>query len=468
MLVFSEGVPRSGKSYDAVKNHILPALKKGRHVYARLNGLNAERIAAHIGKPVEFVTERLHLVGTAEVVPLFQARQHFTEADTSMASPGHEGGQWTIDDKFKNALVVIDEVHEFYLGGTRVPLDPASEQFFALHGHYGMDVLVLTQFYKRVHTALRFRIERKNTFQKLSALGKRGEGMYRETAYQTIAPDKYEKLGGRTLTYDPKIYPLYHGILGGTDGDVTQEVYEGGRTSVWRSMALRAAIVVPLAIWAVWYLVGFFTSGGAGLVDLDKATIGATSHPARPVQGAPMQAGAVWQQPSGMAAGGVPAPAEKVPTKQELALQAMTSAQRYIWDMAGKGRIRYTGGAVDGARVFGWLEWFDTSGNVLDRLALDQVRAMGVEVTVAVFGVELIAQGESIIATAWPLNKPVRDEQPRLYRLDGGEAAGVRVSEANPHAGSAPLGIGTSGVDARYGQFRDSAIGPDRYEASSW
>ncbi|MEB2027395.1 zonular occludens toxin domain-containing protein, partial [Xanthomonas campestris pv. campestris] len=27
MLVFNEGVPRAGKSYDAVKNHILPALK---------------------------------------------------------------------------------------------------------------------------------------------------------------------------------------------------------------------------------------------------------------------------------------------------------------------------------------------------------------------------------------------------------------------------------------------------------
>ena len=43
MLVFNEGVPRAGKSYDAVKNHILPTLKKGRRVFARLNGLHHER-----------------------------------------------------------------------------------------------------------------------------------------------------------------------------------------------------------------------------------------------------------------------------------------------------------------------------------------------------------------------------------------------------------------------------------------
>ncbi|RWA38908.1 hypothetical protein C5H14_11335 [Xylella fastidiosa] len=43
MLVFNEGVPRSGKSYDAVKHHILPALREGRRVYARLNGLRDVR-----------------------------------------------------------------------------------------------------------------------------------------------------------------------------------------------------------------------------------------------------------------------------------------------------------------------------------------------------------------------------------------------------------------------------------------
>src|SRR5690606_22619423 len=107
------------------------------------------------------------------------------------------------------------------------------------------------QFYKRVHTAIRYRIERKNTFQKMSALGKKGESLYRETAWQTVAPDKYEKVGGVTKTYDKDIYPLYHGIVGGTESDVQQDVYEGGRVTVWRKLLLPALVVVPLGLFSV-------------------------------------------------------------------------------------------------------------------------------------------------------------------------------------------------------------------------
>lgn len=71
MLVFNEGVPRAGKSYDAVKNHILPNLKKRRRVFARLNGLSHERIAAYLGMPLDEVQDLLVLVDTKDVSKLF-------------------------------------------------------------------------------------------------------------------------------------------------------------------------------------------------------------------------------------------------------------------------------------------------------------------------------------------------------------------------------------------------------------
>ncbi|MGN5707303.1 zonular occludens toxin domain-containing protein, partial [Xanthomonas citri pv. mangiferaeindicae] len=71
MLVFNEGVPRAGKSYDAVKNHILPALKKGRRVFARLNGLRFDRIAKHLGIAESDVQSLLVLVDTKDVTKLF-------------------------------------------------------------------------------------------------------------------------------------------------------------------------------------------------------------------------------------------------------------------------------------------------------------------------------------------------------------------------------------------------------------
>lgn len=427
MLVFSEGVPRSGKSYDAVKNHILPALKKGRTVYARLNGLNHERIAAYLKMPLERVQELLIAVPTEQVRQLFVARQIVDEAEAEVLNVSV--GQWLIDSKFKNALVVIDEVHEFYVGGTREPLSPAIEQFFALHGHYGMDVLTMTQFYKRVHTAIRYRIERKNTFQKLSALGKKGENAYRETAWQTVAPDKYESVGGKTCTYDKEIFPLYHGIVGGTDSDVQQDVYEGGRLTIWRKLLVPSLIVIPLGFYGIWFLLDFFSGGGTALVKdsriASKPVQVQEATPGVPNIGTPFQ-------PDTKPKTGQPVKVEK--TAKEKHMEAMTPEQLYVWQLSEKGRIRFAGSLVSAGVHRGILEWYDGSENLVDRLTLDQVKAMGVAVDVAEYGVKLLAHGEAIVATAWPLARPVREREPRLYDTSGGAAA--RVSEANPSAGA--------------------------------
>ncbi|PDM32949.1 zonular occludens toxin domain-containing protein, partial [Xanthomonas vasicola] len=146
MLVFNEGVPRAGKSYDAVKNHILPALKKGRRVFARLNGLRFDRIAKHLGIAESDVRSLLVLVDTKDVAKLFACTQD-------------ESGKWCIPDDFKDALVVIDEVHEFYVN-ERKPLAPAVENFWALLGQNGGDAVIMTQWINRLHSAVKARIQK--------------------------------------------------------------------------------------------------------------------------------------------------------------------------------------------------------------------------------------------------------------------------------------------------------------------
>lgn len=411
MLVFSEGVPRSGKSYDSIKNHILPALKKRRKVFARVNGLNHERIAAYLSMDVQEVRRLLVHVPTEQVKETFVARQN-------------EAGEWSIADELRNALVVIDEVHDFYLADRTQPMSKESEEFFALHGHYGVDVLVMTQFYKRVHVALRARIERKNTFQKLSALGKRGEGMFRVTYWQTVAPDKYEKVGGENKKYDPAIYPLYHGISGGTEGGVAQEVYSGGRSNVWKSMIWRAVIIVPLGIGAVVFLLSFFT-GGVSLVDQPEPDTLVRASPT------PVQLGQVVP---------VAAPIPTAAEKRAAALAALTPQQRYVVELADAGRIRLSGVMqVDGlSRAL--VEWVDSSNKVIERLTLDQLRALGMRVQVHAFGVELLAGDQTIIATAWPRIAPERDASPRLYDTSGGLSARVEQSEPRPTTAASQQG----------------------------
>lgn len=49
MIIFHEGMPRSGKSYASIKDHIVPSLAKGRKVYARLDGINFRQIGELAG-----------------------------------------------------------------------------------------------------------------------------------------------------------------------------------------------------------------------------------------------------------------------------------------------------------------------------------------------------------------------------------------------------------------------------------
>ncbi|KGM21105.1 Zonular occludens toxin, partial [Xylella fastidiosa subsp. fastidiosa] len=139
-------------------------------------------------------------------------------------------GEWCIEDSFKDVLIVIDEVHEFYVE-SRAPLAPQIENFWALLGQNGGDAVLMTQWIKRMHPAIRARIERKHSFQKLTVVGLKNR--YRVTYYHTVAAGKFEKVGSQTFKYDASIFPLYDGYAPGARNT---EVYSQGKRTVWAVM----------------------------------------------------------------------------------------------------------------------------------------------------------------------------------------------------------------------------------------
>lgn len=410
MLVFNEGVPRAGKSYDAVKNHILPTLKKRRRVFARLNGLHHERIAEYLGMPVDEVKSLLTLVDTKDVKAMFACFKH---PDT---------GQWCIPDQFKDSLVVIDEVHEFYVS-ERLPLNDAIENFWALLGQNGGDAVIMTQWINRVHQAVRARIERKNVFQKLTAVGLKNR--YRVTYYHTTSPGKYERVGGKTEKYDAKIYPLYHGYAVGSENT---EVYEEGATNVWRAMALRGVVFGGLGLIGTYVFVGFFTGGGEGLAKNEGsktappgmvAQASKTNDPAVSIPSIPLKAAAVDP------------------------LAGLSQEQQYVAALTQRNRIRLALSATFGDRQIGMVEWVDSSGNTVEQLTFDAIVALGYRIKVATYGVTLTAGDFAAVATPWPRERPRRDQDARLYRLDGAADGTGAVSVAN----GAGAGGGARGAD---------------------
>lgn len=407
MLVFNEGVPRAGKSYDAVKNHILPTLKKRRRVFARLNGLDHGKIAAYLGMDEAEVRELLVLVDTREVRTFFACVQD-------------ETGKWCIPDQFKDALVVIDEVHEFYVS-ERQPLPGAVENFWALLGQNGGDAVIMTQWINRVHQAVRARIERKNVFQKLTAIGFKNK--YRVTYWHTTSPGKYERVGGKTEKYDPAIYPLYHGYAPGAENT---EVYEEGGTNVWRAMAFRGAVFGVLGLVGAYFFLSFFFGAKGGKESkAETATAEVTQV---------YDADGNFLRTEGAAA------AVAVVKEKEDPFKGMTPEQRFVAEM--QGRVRLASRAEIGGRVRGWVEWVDDTGETVESLEVAAIEALGYAASWEPYGVRLAAGDHVIIATPWPRVMPVREKEQRLYNLSGSGGAGIAsgASEAGAAAPGAFIG----------------------------
>jgi zona occludens toxin len=421
MLVFNEGVPRAGKSYDAVKSHILPALAKGRRVFARLNGLRHDKIAAHLGVAESDVRALLVTVDTKDVKSFFAC------------SRDEQSGAWCIPDEFKDSLIVIDEVHEFYVN-ERKPLPPEIENFWALLGQNGGDAVILTQWINRLHTAVKARIEKKNSFQKLSAVGMKGR--YRVTYFQTVSAGKFEKIGGATLKYDPKIFPLYDGYAPGAEN---VEVYEEGSKSVWAAMAFRAVIFVVVGGVGLYFFLSFFNKGKKPDPHKD-APVAAQTTVGQGTQVFDVDGNFLRSEGTEGATGALQgvSPVPALPAPDPLA--DLRPEQRYVVELRDRGRIRLAAVAQVGTRTRAWVQWIDTGNNVVEQLELAQLEALGFDVSVELYGVRIASGEHVLVATAWPYVAPQREADPRLYNLSSGGTAGV-ASVASDDGGAAAPGV---------------------------
>ncbi len=384
MLVFNEGVPGAGKSYDAVKEHILPALKRRRKVFARLNGLSHEGIAAYLGMPVDEVRDLLVLVSEEQVPDLPKLAEN-------------------------DALIVIDEAHKFYVA-SREPMARDQEDFFAEHRHDGQDIVLMSQWYRRLHSAVRARVERKAVFQKLTAVG--AKNSYRVTYYQSTAPDRFEETGGETKKYDPAIFPLYHGVRPDTTNTA---VYEAGGRTVWAKIGSYAVWVVPVTLVALYVFLKFFGSDSPLAKDVNK---GMPQHAAVPAQ--------VSAMPPAVAA-----PVQQVQKKVALGhkvvdTKGMPDEVAYVFDTSGSSRPRLAAMvSVEGGPSWGVVEWQGDQGGVVERLSFAQLRDMGMTVEVHTYGVKLKYRDQSMVVTAWPL--PVDAGQGKPQDVKGDQYRTVAV-----------------------------------------
>ena len=180
MIIFHEGLPRSGKSYEAVRYRIIAALEKGREVVAYIEGLNFEKIAPLAKISVERCRELLHPLTREDMAEVLK---HVRD----------------------NALHVFDEAQNFW--GNRDKLSKEMTQFVTEHGHRGMDIVLMGQDRRDVNALWRRRIEIVQAFVKLSGLG--SDKSYSVTTWKHQGGEVYIKVGTQVHRYDPKFFGTY-------------------------------------------------------------------------------------------------------------------------------------------------------------------------------------------------------------------------------------------------------------------
>jgi zona occludens toxin len=233
MITFHEGLPRSGKSYEAMVEHIIPNVKKGRKIFAYIEGINHEKISQLTDVSLEEVQQLVVQVNRDDVMKIFDV----------------------VED---SSFVIIDELQNFFPSG-RQKLGDGMTKFVTEHGHRGLDILAMGQSLADCHNLWKRRTEVKMVFTKMTAVGL--SKSYRWQAYRgqlgSTGDIKYTKIRSGTKKYDSKYFGTYKSHV---SEDTNSDDYIDDRSNVFKSSTFLygVPIVILVLYLAVSFLLDFF------------------------------------------------------------------------------------------------------------------------------------------------------------------------------------------------------------------
>lgn len=234
------GRPGSGKSYEAIAYHLIPAIESGRRVVTNLP-LHLDHFIAVYGP------DALELI---EVVPDEFSKEHGVIKPFSTPSY-FTSDEWR-DDKGRGPLFIIDECHFQYpkTGRGKKASDDIADclEYFSMHRHYGHDILLMTQSLGKLNRDLRDMIEVQYSVSKHTALGSQ-KSYTRKTLDGAGVRPAVTFTGVRT--YDAKYYPFYKSHTQ-SEGDV-KEAMAGDVSPIWKRWWLWLS--VPLVFAGLWFSV---------------------------------------------------------------------------------------------------------------------------------------------------------------------------------------------------------------------
>lgn len=368
MIVFHEGLPGSGKSYEACVMHILPALTQGRDVLTNINGIDHKKFSEITGIPLPIVEQKLICISHAECDDEEQRLQ--LVKDDILAKTK------------KDSLLVLDEIQDMF-PTTRKPLSPDWSKFIASHRHEGLDFVLMGQDRRDVHTMWRRRIQRLIAFNKLSAVG--AEKSYRWECFEATRPETFKVVSSGIRAYDSKYFGLY---LSHTQGTTNKSVYKDDRANILKNKNLQFGVVIffVLAYYGITHTISFFNGEGQGT---SVATSSKASSSVPAVRTAVTKSSAASKvNHSGVSASAV----------------AVLPPVDVFDQESREGRLRLAAWVQSGDKLFFRVEIIDTYGrlySVFDQTALVD---LGWKVAIHSYGITLQKGNVIHVARMWALD----------------------------------------------------------------
>jgi len=230
------GKPGGGKSYEAVKNHVIPALQDKRKVVTNLP-LQIQHFKDVYGDEVadliEIVDYNFHDYGTT---------RPFSKADDFL-----KYDDWK-NEKGQGVYFVIDECHLSMPNGKVTAGTTELLEYLSMHRHYGHDILLITQNFKKVHRDIRDMVNIVYRAIKKSFNGQDDEYILKihEGCTSTVVNTKER-------AYEPYVFKFYkshtksnQSVVEATTQDITPWYKSGLMTSSYFVLGFGFLIVLKL------------------------------------------------------------------------------------------------------------------------------------------------------------------------------------------------------------------------------
>ena len=244
------GVPGSGKTYEVVKNVLLPAFCAGRRIVTNISGITESVFYDYA------IVKNIDMSQLGSIVQV-------TDTDVT----GINFFPFKTDDKTVETvckfgdLIVIDEVWRIWSSDSKIPENHRS--FIAEHRHFTdektgvcCDLVIINQSVTNLPRFLRDRIETTYRMQKHSALGLKNR--YRVDVFTGTKLFKNNRITHYQEKYNSEIFRLYSSYDSGAGIESTTDKRQNVFTN--KRVLFLSIFMLLMLIFSVFFIYKFFSS----------------------------------------------------------------------------------------------------------------------------------------------------------------------------------------------------------------